>query len=88
MPYVAQERRADFGRFNDALLDVMTSTEIRMGDLTYMISLILYQFVRLDAPTFERLGTVEAALSVARMDFEEHFLKPYERMKEEMNGPL
>lgn len=88
MPYVKLARREIF--YNDlmGLLGCMESIEMTEGDLNYLITRIIHQWLEQSGTCYRTLNTIVGVLESAKQEFYRRWVVPYEDKKIEENGDV
>jgi hypothetical protein len=81
MPYISKERRA--------VLDARIVAPLEPGDLNYVITRIVQQFLAANGgPNYARFNAAIGALECAKLELYRRQIAPYETLKALENGDV
>ena len=80
MPYVTKRRRLE--------LDVHGVPPANAGDLNYLLTLVILDYVRARGRTYQTINDVVGALEGAKLEFYRRVAAHYEERKIEINGDV
>lgn len=81
MPYIPQDRR-------DALIDPSFTTIQTPGELNYVITMTLIQYVEQHGLSYQTINDIMGVLSAAGWEFYRRIALPYENNKIAANGDV
>lgn len=87
MPYITQERRALYDPQLAVLAEAITD-ETPDGDLSYMVTRILADWLQKRGLSYTALADVVKVLETAKLEFYRRVVAPYEDGKAAMNGDV
>lgn len=87
MPYIIQERRALYDPQLAALADTITD-ETPDGDLNYIVTRLLADWLGKRGLSYTALADVVKVLETAKLEFYRRVAAPYEDGKAAMNGDV
>ena len=81
MPYITQDRRRTLAA--GELLDVF-----KVGDLNYMLTSLVLQYLEDNGHDYQRMNDVLGALEACKLEFYRRVVVPYEDQKIKENGDI
>lgn len=86
MPYIDQDQRAVIDQDIDELLQHVSGCTV--GELNYLITRILSQWVFENNTNYSNINSVIGVLECAKLEFYRRLAAPYEDKKIEQNGDV
>lgn len=85
MPYIRQSQR----EFYDYLTQFIKGSSIQSsGELNYLITLLLKEYIRYNGLSYQNINDVVGALEGAKLEFHRRVVVPYEDKKLKENGDV
>jgi len=81
MPYIKKEDREKFDLSSCSL-------PTNAGELNYLITVIVHQYITLNGLNYQKLNDVVGALDGAKVEFQRRVVAPYEDSKIKENGDV
>lgn len=86
MPYIVQQQRIDI--HNDLELDGLNWTPENAGELNFLVSTFIANYLKEKGLNYATLNEMIGALECAKMELNRVVIGPYENQKILENGPV
>lgn len=91
MPYIEEEKRKEY--VTNSILPTRGGIAVNLafhakngGQLNYMISLAISEWIRLNGLNYKNCETIMGMLEIVKAEFVERVVIPYEKVKAKENG--
>lgn len=92
MPYIRKEMRETFDYHIESLVDLVANEEDdrtpRSGIFNYIISALLWRYLRQEGMSYNRLNSLIGVLECAKMELYRRMAVPYEDEAIKRNGDI
>lgn len=85
MPYITEERR-EF--LSNATEEEVAATDLTAGDMNYLISTLLDEWIAEKGLNYEAINTAVGVLECVKLELYRRVAAPYEDTKKETNGDV
>lgn len=85
MPYITEERKEFLSNAPEAEI---AATELTAGDMNYLISTLLDEWIAEKGLNYDAVNTAVGVLECAKLELYRRIAAPYEDNKKEINGDV
>jgi hypothetical protein len=86
MPYLPKEKKKEIE--TDGHIDILSEKIDCAGDINYVITRLIQNYVKKKGLRYENLNSVVGALESCKLEFYRRVVSPYENLKAKENGDV